>query len=151
MSETIQGDLVPASNSETAVIIDGFNNSSTGVYSSYKSDNFESKLMLASALTDSEPIAENLGKIIELAHLVIQPVSLTNEKTGEVEVKPRTVMIDKDGKAYSAVSDVLVRRLQDLVAVLGEPHTWPSPVKVRVDRVKGQGANSFFDLQVVTK
>lgn len=149
MTDVVHAELVPAN--ETAGIIEGFNNSSTGVYSSYRSDDFSSKLKLAAALSDSEPIANHLGKTIELAHLVVQPVTLTNQQTGELETKPRTVMIDKDGKAYNAVSDVLIRRLQDLVAVLGEPHTWPEPVKVRVDRVKGQGANSFFDLQVLTK
>lgn len=133
----------------TSGIVDSFK-SGGGVYSSYRTDDFESKIQLASALSDSEPLVDHLGKNIELVHIVVQSVQLTDEDTGVVEDAVRTVLIDANGKAYSAISGVIVQRLRDIIGVLGTPDTWAGPVKVRVDRVKGKGKNFFYDLRVVT-
>ena len=145
---TIADNSAPVAGIEGAIA--AFNNGSLAVYSSIKGTDFAAKLKVAAAVTSSEPVAEHLGKTINMVNVVIHPVELVNEETGELQTNARTVIIDDKGKAYHAISGVIFTRLRDLLAMLGEPATWPEGgVKVQVSRVKGEGARFFYDLRLV--
>lgn len=115
-------------------------------YSSIQGDDFESKLAVLSAITDSSPISENLGKTIQLVDLVVQVIDLTDPQTGELTRQPRIILVDADGVAYHAISSGMLRSLSNLIGVLGQPATWPTPVPVTVKSAKAR-VGSYFTLQ----
>lgn len=139
---------VRTSSTDVAAAIQGLNNGGA-FYSSISGDDFAAKLALASALTTSENISDNLGKTINLVNIVIQPVELVNDTTGEVETAPRVVLIDQDGTAYSGTSIGLLTSVRNTLAALGQPASWPQPVPVQVIEKKGNGKYKFFSLQFV--
>jgi len=116
---------------------------SAAVWSSIQSDNFEDKLKVASAVQDATPLRDDLGKTIELEHIVVQAVEIkdtddkgneiVNEQTGEVKTltAARIILVGKDGKSYASISTGIFKAVENLVGVLGQPHTWPAPVKVK--------------------
>lgn len=134
---------------EVEKVISSLNSSEVNVYSSIKGTDFESRLAVARALTDSVPVADYIGETINVANFVIHPVEMADEETGEVRPVARTIIIDENGKAYHAISAMIVRRVHDLIGVLGEPSSWPNPLSMRVTREKGSGARFFYDLRLV--
>lgn len=118
----------------------------SGVYSSIEGNDFESRLKVASAVTDSKPIREHLGKVIKLANVVIQAVSMVNEQTGEMEEVPRVILIDDAGNSFHAISGVILKDVQNLIGILGKPAEWPSPVKVAVKEEQSGNKRRFMTL-----
>jgi len=120
------------------------------VYSSIKGDDFATKQKVLSAVVNAVPLADNLGKVINLRHVVIQPVTGVNDVTGEIENYERVVLIDEDGSAFSASSGGIMNSLRTFFGVLGEPDTWPTSVPVTASALKGK-MGKFFTLSVVAK
>ena len=149
-NELATRDELETSREASQELIASMQENSTSVYSSIQGDSFEDRVAVVAAITDAEPLADHLGQTIWLKDIVAHSVTITDEETGEVSVQPRTILIDKDGKAYSAVSGVIVNRLTTIVNVIGQPHTWPSPLPIRVTREKGSGARTFFEVRIVT-
>lgn len=146
-AEPMDEEIQASGTTDVVVAIEGLNNPGNRFYSSIKSENFADKLAIASALTTSVPIDENLNKEIKLTNFIVQPVDLKNERTGKVETAPRVVMIDADGTAYHATSIGLLSSLQNIVSVLGEPSAWPAPVSIQVVKQKGNKGYSFFTIK----
>ena len=142
-------ELVPASVNEATEVIEEFKTNDLALYSSFVGTEFTDKLNVVSAMTSSTPLADNLDKPIMVQNVVIHAVKVTDTETGEIVDQARTILIDDKGKAYHAISGVIINRLRDIIAVLGEPSTWPSPVKMVCSRVKGTGANFFYDLHII--
>ena len=147
VAEPIDEEIVAVGTTNVVLAIEGLNNPGTRFYSSIKSENFADKLAIASALTTSVPIDENLNKEIKLTNFIVQPVELLNDRTGEVNTAPRVVMIDADGTAYHATSIGLLSSLQNIRSVLGEPSDWPAPVSIQVVKQKGNKGFSFFTIK----
>ena len=118
-------------------------------YSSIQGTDFTSRVAVVSAMNGAVPVADNLGKTINLKDVVIQSVTLVNERTGELQEVPRITFIDDDGTAYSATSDVLYKDLKNFFAILGTPNNWPAPLPVKVTKEKAK-VGSFFTLSIVT-
>ena len=119
-------------------------------YSSIKTESFDDKIAVLTAMSEAKPISESLGKTFGLKDFIVQPVELQSE-TGQMVNALRTVMVADTGECYASVSDIIVRRLRDIVCVLGAPSEWERPLQVRVDRLKGNGANFFYDLVITSK
>lgn len=115
-------------------------------YSSVTATDFGSRIKVINAMQAATPVADNLGKTINLQDVIIQEVSLANEVTGELNSVPRITFIDADGSAYSATSDVLYKDLKNFFAILGTPNNWPAPVPVQVVKEKAK-VGSFFTLK----
>ena len=115
-------------------------------YSSVTATDFGSRIKVINAMQAAVPVADNLGKTINLVDVIIQSVTLTNERTGELEEAPRITFIDADGTAYAATSDVLYKDLKNFFAILGTPGNWPAPVPVQVVKEKAK-VGSFFTLK----
>ena len=121
------------------------NNGQVAVFSTVKGVDFASRLTTLSALSNAVPVADNLGKTINLKDVVVQQISMVNERTGELQEVPRITFLDADGSSYHAISDVLYKDLKNVFAILGMPHTWPAPLPIVVTKTKGK-VGSFFSL-----
>lgn len=151
MSDATTTDVVVREHStatDVAAAIQGLN-TGAAFFSTVKGDDFDTKLAVAEALTTSLPVDENLGKLINLANIIVQPVELTDEKTGEVNTAPRVVLLDADGTAYHGTSVGLLSSVRNILAALGDPSTWAKPVSINVVKQKGNNGYSFFTIKFV--
>ena len=118
-----------------------------GLFSTITGDTFESKAALLNALSNSEPISENLKSTIQLANVVVESVDMPNEQTGEISAQPRIVLIAADGKAFHAISGPVFRDVKRLLAVMGHPTTWPTPLPIHVAQ-EGTGTRKYFTVKL---
>ena len=116
-----------------------------GIFTTVKGTDFDSRRKIFSAVNDAKPVSDLNGKPFVIADLVIEATEFVNEKTGEVEPYVRTIFITPDGDAYQAFSGPVFNAAKRLLGLLGEPESWPEPVKVRVTE-EGKGTNRFYKL-----
>lgn len=116
-----------------------------GIFTTVKGTDFDSRRKIFSAVNDAKPVSDLQGKPFVIADLVIEATEFVNEKTGEVEPSVRTIFITPDGDAYQAFSGPVFNAAKRLLGLLGEPESWPEPVKVCVTE-EGKGTNRFYKL-----
>lgn len=116
-----------------------------GIFTTVKGTDFDSRRKIFSAVNDAKPVSDLNGKPFVIADLVIESTEFVNEKTGEIEPSVRTIFITPDGDAYQAFSGPVFNAAKRLLGLLGEPESWPEPVKVRVTE-EGKGTNRFYKL-----
>lgn len=132
---------------DVASILESMNDASK-VVTTITGEDFDARLALASALTTSEPLGDNLNKTINLVDYVITVVTLLNKETGEVNDAPRIVLVDQDGSAYHATSLGLLTSLRNIRLAIGT--LWGErPVPVQVVRQKGNNGFHFFTVNIV--
>lgn len=142
MSEMeIRNDSVNAS-------IDSLSSGKANVYSSFTGDDFATKVAVLNAVTNSTPIADNLGKTIKLANVVVQSVEMENEQTGELANQPRVILIDDKGAAFHAISGGILKSVENLFGILGHPSTWPGPVSVQIVEEKSRRGFRFYTIKL---
>jgi hypothetical protein len=147
---TDEGTSAVAGKTNVVGAIQGLNDPASAFYSSIKGTDFVAKKSVASALTNSVAVDDNLGRTISLVNVIVRPVDLVNRKSGEVETAPRVILIDKDGIAYHATSIGLLNSIQSIFAVLGEPATWPEPLDIKIKLQKSNnGPYRFFTIDLV--
>lgn len=118
-------------------------------YSSFQSDDLDTRKVVYTALSNPAQVADHLNEVIKLANIVIVPVELVNENTGAVEVAPRIALIDDKNKAYSGTSLGLKSSVDRLRSIFGEPSTWPAPLPVKVVEQKGSKPGyKFFTIEL---
>ena len=117
-------------------------------YSSIQGNSFEDRVTLINAISAATPVADELGKAFLLKDVVIESVTLANERTGELQEVPRITFIDDKGRALAATSDVLFKDVKRTFAILGTPNNWPAPVPVVINKEKAK-VGSFFTLTVL--
>jgi hypothetical protein len=152
VEETAEGEIDVEANTfasgNVVAAVQGLNDSSIAGYSSIKADDFKTKLTVLDAMNNSTPLDEYLNQPFELKDIIVTVVHLADQKTGEVKPQPRIVLIDSTGTARHATSTGLMQSVTTLIGVLGEPHTWPAPVKAKVVK-EGNGTNKYFTLKLV--
>lgn len=111
----------------------------------------EGKMKAFAATQNAEPVEKHLNETIALANVVLQPVSVTSTLTGEIVDATRVILVDKDGKAYTTVSDTVLRDLNTLFSIFGMPSEWPEPINVEIARVRGNGGHFFYKIQAAVK
>lgn len=126
--------------------IAGLNDPNSSFYSSIKGTDFAARKAIAKAQTSSLPIADNLGKTINLKHIIVQEVTIADRDTGELNPAPRVLLIDAEGQAYHATSSGLLSSVRNILVTLGEPETWPEPVPVVVVEQRGRGNYRFMTI-----
>jgi hypothetical protein len=123
--------------------------SGKGVMSTFKGEDFGTKLQVIEAMTNAEPLDNHMGKVINLRNVVIQSVTISDQQTGVTTDAPRIVLVDESGAAYSAVSGGIFSSLKNFFAVLGTCDQWPAALPVVASRVKSKNnAGSFFTLSI---
>jgi hypothetical protein len=151
MTETANTELVLSGDSLRQDIT-ALSKGQVNVFTTLEGTDFGSKVAVLDALTNAEPLADNIGTVINLKHIVIQAVDMPvtdgkGNETGEIQASPRIILIDADGKSYHAMSTGLFKSLENIFGILGMPATWPEPLPIVVDKVKGK-VGSFFTARV---
>ena len=140
-------EIAVVSGSALSSELSNMNNGQLGLFSTITGDSFEDKANLLNALSNSEPISENLRSTIRLANVVVEAVDMADEATGEVKAQPRAILIDAEGKSYHMISGPAYRDVKRLLAVMGHPATWPQPLPVHVVQ-EGQGTRKYFTVKL---
>lgn len=166
--DTTTGELVPVTNENMGDVvssdaveatIDRFKNNNVKVMSTLVSDDFATKLRVASAIAAAKPLEEQLGKPLKLQHFILQGVTIndTTQKDENGAIIPKTVatvraiLLMADGSAFYAISSGIISGLENLVGIVGHPANWPSPVTVSVERVKTRAGFYVFNLVPVAE
>ena len=92
-----------------------------------------------------ETLAEHINEVLEIVNIVAHPIELTDEETGEIFTALRTVLIDKNGISYGAVSGGITNSLARIFAIVGKPDggAWEDePVKIKVKQVQTRNGNN---------
>lgn len=80
-------------------------------------------------------LSDCINETLEITDVYIEPVQVENQATGEQEIVPRIVLIDKDGTSYQCVSIGIYSALQKIISLFGEP-AWKEPIPLKVLNIK---------------
>lgn len=79
-------------------------------------------------------VGDFINKEINIQDVLIEPIEVTNDETGEMNLAPRVVLIDDMGKAYQAVSQGIANSVLLMKKIFGDP-TWDEPIPATVRQV----------------
>ena len=128
------------------------NPTSTQMYCSLKDDgSAKSKASIYNAINSpDEKLSEHIGEEIELVHIVAHEVQLPDEETGEMVRCLRTILVDKAGKTYEAVSGGVANSISRMLQIFGQPDTWDAPIKVKAkQKATRNGNNKVTTLEII--
>lgn len=136
-------------------LVDQLKNPGSQFYSSITDDGSrKSKVAIYNAVNGAdEKIADHINEVLEIVNVVAHPVTLPDEVTGEVMTVLRTVLIDKNGKTYTAVSQGITSSLGRIFDIIGSPDggAWEKePVKMKIKQVATRnGTNKVNTIELV--
>lgn len=140
---------------ETGIVSVGLgslmNSGNADMYCSLKAESFESKASIYNALNSPDAkISECINMVLEIRDVIAHEVQLVDQNTGEITKCLRTILVDKDGKTYQAVSVGVANSLNRIFQIFGEPSTWTKSIKLKpVQKVTNNGTNKVTLLEVV--
>lgn len=124
-----------------------------GYLSTMKVETEEQKALYYNATSSPDfRISDCINKTINVKDIFVEMVEMEKKLedgtgTGEFELVPRIVLIDTDGRSYTAVSKGVFAALRRLCMVYGMP-TWESGISIMVMQVT-RGKNKMLTLKVV--
>lgn len=102
-------------------------------YCSMQVTDEKSASMLFKAMNQpDDSLGDHINETIDVTNIFIQPVPMVNQETGEMNVVPRIVLFDVEGKTYVTVSRGIYNALKNMCAIVGTPETWKAPVTIKV-------------------
>ena len=114
---------------------------------SFQAETVEEKKALYNAINSPDfRIADMINKPIKLRDALIMTVALSDDDTGEVREMPRSILIDTEGKTYTAVSSGIASSLRNIFNVFGTLH-FDDGLEMTVKQVqtkKGSTLNLVF-------
>lgn len=119
-----------------------------GILSTLPTGTQAERIAVAAAVSNSVAIADELGKTINVSHVIVQAVDMLNEQTGQLQTVPRVVFYDDKGVGHHAISGPLFRDARTMLGIVGDPSTWEAPVAVKVLQ-EGSGSRKYFTLKYV--
>lgn len=127
-----------------------FNESMNKIYCSKTLGTIDEKKALFNALESCDVLLNNIvGQVIEVKDLYIEERPYTDETTGEVKPKYRTIIFDSNGQTYATGAYGVYNALKKIVQLCGTPDTWGEPLKVKVAKKPiGDGKQSLTLLLV---
>ena len=111
-----------------------------GMYCSIHAETQEDRLDIYEAVSNSEPLDDMAGKTVEVENVIIQPVEVVDNATGEMIERNRIVLITPEGKAFGTISTGVETSMKNLFGIVGCPPWNPS---IKFDVVKKQGRNGY--------
>lgn len=128
-------------------LVEQLKNPTGHFYCSIKNDGTrKSAIAIFNAVNGAdEQVADHIGEVLEIVNVVAHPISLPDEETGEIIEALRTVLIDKNGKSYVAVSQGITSALSRIFSIVGMPDggAWEKePVKMKIKQVKTRNGNN---------
>ena len=115
------------------------------IYCSIVAETEESKKQLFNALETCDALLNDcVGQEIDIKDIYVEEREITDEETGEVRPKYRTILFDANGQTYATGSYGIFNIVKKIVSIYGLPNTWENPVKVKVSkRPIGNGKQSL--------
>ena len=130
--ENVQETGLAVAEKETALNLMGEQKAS---FTSLKNETNEEKQILYKAMSNPDKrLGDCINTVIHAKDLFMEQVEMTNEETGEIQVCPRIVIVDKDGVSYQSVSFGVFNALKRVIQVFGNP-TWEQPIPLKVIQV----------------
>ena len=103
---------------------------------SFQAETVEDKKALYNAINSPDfRIADMINKPINIRDALIMTVALSDDDTGEVREMPRSILIDTEGKTYTAVSSGIASSLRNIFSVFGTLH-FDDGLEMTVKQVK---------------
>jgi len=103
------------------------------------------RLMAAATGGGSQKIGDNLGKTINLRYWFVHKIELTNPKNGEITEATRVVLFDKDGTAYSSVSESILNGLETIIQAFG-PGPYEDNVMFKVETARTRSGMNIYNI-----
>lgn len=97
---------------------------------------------------DSEPVGEALNTVVEVEHVLVHRVEVTDTNTGELLDADRVVLIRPDGSSVAAVSQGIRNSLQLIVSLYGMPPFSPA-MHLRVNQKTTRAGRRTYSLTPV--
>lgn len=115
------------------------------IYCSIVAETEESKKQLFNALETCDALLNDcVGQEIDIKDIYVEEREITDEETGEVKPKYRTILFDANGQTYATGSYGIFNIVKKIVSIYGLPTSWENPVKVKVSkRPIGNGKQSL--------
>lgn len=128
-------------------LVDQLKNPLSEFYCSIENDGSrKSQIKIYNAVNSvNEQLADHINEVLEIVNIVAHPVELLDEETGESFTALRTVLIDKNGVSYGAVSGGITNSLARIFAIVGMPDNkaWEKePVKIKVKQIQTRNGNN---------
>lgn len=102
-------------------------------YCSMQVTDEKSASMLFKAMNQPDgSLGDHINETIDVTNIFIQPVAMPNQETGEMNVVPRIVLFDVEGKTYVTVSRGIYNALKNMCSIVGTPEIWKAPVTIKV-------------------
>lgn len=125
---------------ELATVQDGAKDFAAGMFCSIEAETIEDRLAVYDAVSNSGPLDDMVGKTIHVQDVIIQPVEVVDNSTGEVGMRNRIVMVTPEGDAYGCTSTGVETSMRNLFAIVGVPPWNPA---IALDVVKKMGRNGY--------
>ena len=113
----------------------------------------KTQVAIFNAIQGDDEIANHIGETLEIVNVVAHPSTTIDEATGEIREYLRTVLIDKNGKGYTAGSVGITSALSRIFSIIGRPDNgaWEKePVKMKIKQVKTRnGQNKVNTIELV--
>lgn len=124
-------------------------NSNEVFFSSIKSDSRKSAVKVYNAINSSEnPLADHRGEVLHITDMVAHAITLQDEVTGQDVEALRVVLVDKDGKAYHAISQGVVSSIQKIIGIVGSAPWTDEPLEIVPVEVKTRKGFKTLTLQL---
>lgn len=119
-------------------LIEALKNPQSAFYCSIKDDGSRaSKIAIYNGLKSKcEQLLDFRDKVITVTDVAAHPITVVDEKTGEIKTVLRTILIGADGTNYQAVSEGVVSSLQAIYAIVGAPSWKDEPVNMLIKEEK---------------
>ena len=107
----------------------------------------KSKVAIYNAINNAdEELAQHINEVLEIVDVVAFPVQLPDEQTGEVVECLKTVLIDKNGKSYTATSQGVANSLSRIFSIIGMPSWKDEPVKMKLKQIPTRNGNNKVNI-----
>lgn len=143
--------IVASSSNALMATLDAMRSGGSAVVTTFEDSSWETRTATFDAMTNAQPVSENIGTVINLRNWVIQPVEMpVDEKdlSKGTQLAPRIILIDEDGSAYAAISTGILKSLENLVGVFGKPSEWPGSIPVAITEQKSRAGFRFMTLSI---
>ena len=122
--------------------------SRTTQYCSMTATSEEQKALLFNATNNPEyRLGDCINQTISVKDVFVEAVQCVNRETGAVDICPRIVLIDVDGKGYACVSIGIFSAIKKIFGIFGEPQNWEKPIALTVKQIS-KGDRKMLTLNV---
>lgn len=126
-----------------------FTDESNEVFFSLVPESDEEKIRLYNAMTNpDEKLSDHINQEIIVKDIICEMIPITSKETGEIKDTPRIILIDTEGKTYSATSFGVYNALKRIFAVYGTP-TWNDGLKMRVVQISSKDDRKMLSIKLL--